>query len=135
MDIQASLDRVLQQQDLVIERFYALFQDRYPEVRRHFEGANLRRLALMLTVTLMVAVRRQVSPAPVPELYLKYLGTKHHDLGVPPESYPKFRDALLATLQGFHGEDWNAGLAAQWAEALDHTAETMLDGYRERFHV
>jgi hemoglobin-like flavoprotein len=68
-------------------------------------------------------------------MYLKYLGTKHHSRGVEPDLYPKFRDALLATLEEFHGRDWDLLLARQWGEAIDRAAATMLEGYKERFHV
>ena len=31
--------------------------------------------------------------------------SRHHGRGIPPESYPKFRDTLLAALERFHGKD------------------------------
>ena len=135
MDIRESLDFVLGQKELVGEQFYALFLGRYPEVRRHFEGVDLLHQALMLTMALMAVARHHRGASPATEMYLRYLGTKHHDRGVAPESYPKFRAAFLETLGRVHGAQWNPDLASQWGEAIDQTTATMLDGYRERFHV
>jgi hemoglobin-like flavoprotein len=135
MDLCESLDRVLKQQALVTEQFYSLFLDRYPEVRRHFAGVHMRRQALMLTVALMAVERHATASFPVAEMYLHYLGTKHHNWAIPPEAFPKFRDALLETLGRFHGKEWDADLAAQWARAIDRATETMLQGYQRRFNV
>jgi hemoglobin-like flavoprotein len=135
MDLRESLDRVLKQQEMLAEQFYILFLDRYPEVRRHFQGVHMRRQALMLTVALMAVERHASHTYPAAEMYLHYLGTKHHLRGIPPESYPKFRDAFLEMLARFHGDEWNADLAAQWGQAIDHATETMLEGYRQHFHV
>jgi hemoglobin-like flavoprotein len=68
-------------------------------------------------------------------MYLRYLGTKHHDRGIPAELFPKFRDALLAALERFHSNDWNAHLARQWHDAIDHATATMLSGYRHHYTV
>jgi hemoglobin-like flavoprotein len=133
MQIQESLDRVLQNQGLLADQFYVLFLDRYPELRPYFHGVDMRRQALMLTVALMTVERHSLGRYPAAAIYLNYLGTRHSDRGVPREAYPKFRDALLETLARFHGKDWDPDLATQWGEALDRSWETMSAGYRERF--
>jgi hemoglobin-like flavoprotein len=135
VDLRESLDRVLKQQAMVAEQFYSLFLDRYPEERRHFEGINLRRQALMLSVALVTVERHSTGSYPAVEMYMRYLGTRHLDRHIEPESYAKFRDALLATLERFHDKEWDADLASQWGQALDGAVDTMLEGYRERFHV
>jgi hemoglobin-like flavoprotein len=135
MDIQESLDFVLQQKELVGEQFYALFLGRYPEVRRHFEGVDLLHQGLMLTMALLAVARHHRAASPATEMYLQYLGTRHHDRGVAAESYPKFRAAFLETLERVHGARWDPDLASQWGEAIDRTTATMLEGYRQRFHV
>jgi hemoglobin-like flavoprotein len=136
MDIQESMRRILEQRDGLAEPFfYAVFFDQSPEVMAHFRGVNLKQQAVLLTVALMVVERHYTRPCPTTEMYLKYLGTKHHSRGIEPELYPNFRDALLATLEEFHGRDWDLLLARQWGEAIDRAATTMLEGYKERFHV
>ena len=135
MDIGESLDRILKQTAILASQLYSLFLERYPEVRPHFAGVNLQRQALMLTSALMMVERHHAGSYPAAKMFLKYLGTKHHDRGVLPELYPKFRDALLETLQRFHGEEWDSHLATQWGAAFDRTVETMHEGYREHLHV
>jgi hemoglobin-like flavoprotein len=135
MDIRESLDFVLSQKELFGKQFYALFLGRHPELRPHFAGVNMLHQELMLTMALTAVARHHRSASPATEMYLQYLGTQHHDRGVTPESYPKFRAAFLETLERVHGAQWDPDLASQWGEAIDCTTATMLEGYRQRFHV
>jgi hemoglobin-like flavoprotein len=96
---------------------------------------NIRHQAVLLTMALLVMERHSAYLYPATEMYLNYLGTKHRNRGIPPALYPKFRDALLATLERFHANDWNPHLATQWRQAIDHATESMLKGYQQPFHV
>jgi hypothetical protein len=40
MDIKESVHQILGNQELLVDLFYCLFLDRYPEVRRHFQGVT-----------------------------------------------------------------------------------------------
>ena len=135
MDIQQSLQRILEQKETVADLFYIVFLERYPEVRRYFQGVNLRTQAVLLTMALMVMERHYSGSYPATEMYLQYLGTKHHDRGIPPELFAKFREALLRTLERFHSKDWNAHLARQWGAAINRAAATMFQGYRQHYTV
>lgn len=135
MDIKESLHRILGDREVLADLFYIVFLDRYPEVRRHFQGVNLKHQAVLLTMALMVIERHHTDAYPATETYLKYLGTKHHDRAIPPDLYRGFRDALLATLERFHSNDWDAPLAGQWRAAIDGAIATMLKGYRQHFTV
>jgi hypothetical protein len=42
MDIKESVHQILGNQELLADLFYCLFLDRYPEVRRHFQGVDLK---------------------------------------------------------------------------------------------
>jgi hemoglobin-like flavoprotein len=135
MDIRDSVHRILGNQESLADLFYLVFLDHYPEVRRHFEGVDLKHQAVLLTMALLVIERHHTASYPATETYLKYLGTKHRMRGVPAELFPPFRDALLTTLEQFHGSNWDAGLAGQWKEAIDGATETMLEGYKQHFSV
>ena len=135
IDIQESLQRLLQHQAAVADLFYEIFLDRYPEARPYFQGVNLRQQAILLTMALTVIEGYYSHSFPSMAMYLKYLGTKHHGRGVPAELYPSFCDALLSALEQFHGPDWNPRLAGQWQEAIRRASQAMLEGYRERFTV
>ena len=135
MDIQQSLHRILEQKDTLADLFYLVFLERYPEVGSRFHGVNMKAQGTLLTMALMVMERNYSGSYPATALYLRYLGTKHHDRGIPREDYPKFRAAMLATLARFHSKDWNPQLARQWAEAIDRATAAMLDGYRHHYTV
>jgi hemoglobin-like flavoprotein len=135
MNIQESVERILQHKESLADLFYEVFLRECPEVRRHFDQVNFRHQSVLLTMALMVMERHHRGPYPATESYLRYLGTKHHDRGVPAETYPLFAAALLSTLQRFHGDDWNEELAGQWREAIGQASATMLQGYDTHFSV
>ena len=135
MNIQQSLHHILEQKEKVADLFYIVFLERYPEVRTYFRGVDLQPQAVLLTMALMVIERHYSGSYPATEMYLKYLGTKHHDRGIPPELFAKFRDAMLSTLERFHSKDWNALLAQQWGAAINRAATTMFQGYRHHYTV
>jgi hemoglobin-like flavoprotein len=133
--IQESLRRVLGDRDGVAAVFYELFFDRHPEAKALFKDVNLRHQAVLLTMSLMVVERHYESGFLATDLYLKYLGHKHHMRSVPPEMYPRWVETLLAALEMFHGPDWGAEVAGQWRAALDGAARSMLVGYENPVHV
>jgi hemoglobin-like flavoprotein len=135
MDIHESLEHVLRRQEIVADLFYAVFLDRYPQVRRFFEGVDLSRQAVLLSIALKVIEQHYMGGYLAAENYLRYLGTRHDDLGIPENTFPLFREAMLATLGQFHGNLWDEGLAEQWRRAIDKAIRTMLEGYHTRFHV
>jgi hemoglobin-like flavoprotein len=135
MDIQQSLHRILEQKDTLADLFYLVFLERCPEVRHRFEGVDMRGQVALLTMALMVIERHYQGSYPATAMYLRYLGTTHHDRGIARGDFPKFRAAMLATLERFHSKDWNPHLARQWAEAIDKATTTMLDGYQHHCTV
>jgi hemoglobin-like flavoprotein len=135
MTIQESLRRVLEDRDGVAAVFYEIFFDRHPEAKTLFKDVNLKHQIVLLTMSLMVVERHQASGYLATELYLKYLGHKHHMRAVPPDLYPKWIESLLAALAKFHGNDWDAEAASQWRAALDGASAVMLLGYQNPVHV
>lgn len=135
MDIHESLERIMRRQEIVADLFYGVFLDRFPEVSRFFAGVDLIRQAVLLTIALKVIEQHYLGGYRAAELYLKYLGSRHYELGIPEHTYPMFREALLETLGRFFGQEWSTNLARQWHEAIDKASNTMLEGYNHRFHV
>jgi hemoglobin-like flavoprotein len=135
MDIEESLHRILQEKENVASRFYPLFLECHPEARRYFNGVDMSRQAELLRLALIMVERHHTHAYPATESYVNYLGTKHRVRGIPADLFAPFRDALLATLEQFHGKDWDTALAGQWREAIDLAAASMARGYREAFHV
>ena len=135
MDICDSVHQVLGQKESFADVFYLVFLENYPEVRQHFAQVNFKHQNALLTMALMVMERHYRYHYPATEMYLNYLGTKHDERGIPPQLYPLFRDALMASLQRFHGQAWDDHLAQQWRIAIDETMESMIRGYRKHHHV
>ena len=54
-------------------------------------------------MALMVVERHYENAFLATELYLKYLGHKHHLRNIPVDLYPKWIESLLAALEQFHG--------------------------------
>ena len=129
MDIQQSLARILERKEPMADMFYPFFLAKYPEVQKFFARVNLKRQAVLLTAALQLSVQYYVKSFPAIASYLKILGEKHEEWGIPREDYPKFHAAMLETLSRFHGNDWNAKLAQQWSDAIDLAINKMLAGY------
>jgi len=135
MDIQASLDQLLQTQQPMAEQFYRLFFQRCPEAEPFFDSVDRNRQTLLLTMGLNVVVTHYRNPSPATAQYLQILGSKHRDLGVPQELFNRFCEALIEFLANFHGEQWSEELAAQWQEALRNAVKIMLSGYQTKTRV
>ncbi len=135
MNIQQSMNHILDSDELLGDTFYTVFFQRCPEVQEFFADTNMQRQAALLTTALILVETYYTSPNLAVEQYLQYLGTKHHDRGIPLSLYERWCDAMLETLARFHGDEWDEALAAQWREAIGRATELMFEGYQEHFHV
>ena len=135
MCIGESVERILADKDILGARFYEIFFTRHPDVKKHFEGVEIQRQAVLLTTALALIEHNWNKPSPVITQYLHYLGTKHHDRQISRELYVHWTNAMIETLSEFHGDDWSDKLEQQWREAIGTAAELMLEGYDEHFHV
>ena len=135
MDIQESLNLILASKDELGKLFYSKFLTTHPELQILFEKVDMKRQGVLLTTALMVIERYLAKPTPAIKLYLQYLGTKHHDLGIAREYYPKWVATMCDTLEQFHGDQWNKPLESQWREAFDCTIHVMFQGYETHVTV
>jgi hemoglobin-like flavoprotein len=129
VDIHESVELILAAQDTWGERFYDVFLHQYPEVQEYFNGVNMRRQGVLLTMALIIVEQYYSGEYKATEKYLQYLGTKHDQMNIPQELYAKWTAALLTTLEQFHGDDWCDSLAQQWSQAIGRCVEVMLKGY------
>ena len=135
MNIRESVVRIMKSQDVFGEAFYEVFLERYPEVQSYFQGIDMKRQALVLTIAVSLIEQYYSCGYPATEKYLKYLGTQHHNRAVPKDLYPKWREAMIETLQRFLGHEWTDELAKEWTDAIDLCANVMFEGYSQRFTV
>lgn len=130
MEIHESIHEIFRSDHRVADMFYDLYFARHPEARPYFEGVNLGRQAVLLTMTLMLVEHHYVHQSRVTEDYLRVLGYQHRvRRGIPVEFYAPFCECLLLALEQFHGDAWEPQLAGQWREALELTSRIMLEGY------
>jgi hemoglobin-like flavoprotein len=135
MDIQESLSQILASKDQFGRLFYDQFLTRHPELRHHFESVDLKRQSIQLTTALMIIERYCAHATPAVELYLQYLGTKHHDMGIAREEFPKWVSTMCDVLQQFHGQQWDDHLETQWREAFAQAVRLMFQGYEQHVSV
>jgi hemoglobin-like flavoprotein len=135
MELAESLSRVLNAPQLLGEEFYHRLFEQVPEVQRFFEGIDMRRQAMLVTMALTVIQQHYDQRYPATQAYLNYLGSRHSARGIPIYFYSQWRDTMLDTLASFHGTDWNKELSGQWRSAIDLTINEMLSGYAEHYRV
>lgn len=131
VDIQQSLKQVLESETLFGENFYTTFFEQCPESKAMFDGIDMKRQALLITMALTLIEQHYTHGYASVAQYLRHLGSRHKAKDIPEALYPRWRDAMLTTLEEFHGDDWNDTLATQWREAIEGVSESMLSGYDE----
>ena len=135
MDIEKSLELILHSGEQFGSSFYDIFFERCPKAAEYFKDTDMRRQSLVLTMALQLLAQYYASGFLSIEQYLQTIGTRHDDYGVPREMYTDWRDAMLAALEKFHGDQWNDALAKQWHEAIERSSEVMFRGYDNRAGV
>ena len=129
MNVSESVHQVLQQEQTLADLFYLVFLDNYPEVRRHFEKVDLKQQAVLLNMILLVLERHHAHTYPATTYFLRQLGAKHYLRKVEPDLYPKFRAALLLTLEHSSARNGPPAWRMEWTECIDKAVQTMLEGY------
>ncbi len=129
MTIEESLKRIMDSSENFGRAFYDEFFLRYPKIFVYFDGVDMTRQELVLTMALNTIVNHYANPGVAIEHYLKHLGTMHHRWEIPPELYPKWCDTMMKVLEKFLQEDWDESLAGQWREALEKASQTLIRGY------
>lgn len=132
MDINSSLEKILESGDRFGSLFYRVFFDGNPNAKKYFKSTDMARQSLVLTMSLKLIGEYHAKGYPAIRHYLQHVGTRHSDIGVPRDMYPVWSDALLTSLKQFHGKDWNDALAKDWKDAVSGAAKAMFDGYDRR---
>lgn len=115
---------------VLVERFYELLFDEYPETQALFAETDMARQQK----TLLAGLVRVVSLVEEPDelvSYLRALGTRHVQYGAAEAHYPIVAQVMLETLEEIAGPDWSRELHQQWSAALDLIGQTMIEGARE----
>ena len=129
MNISESLDQILESKELFGKAFYEYFLLNNPSVVPYFEGVDMARQELVLTMALSTIVQHSVKDHAAIDHYMRHLGTRHNRWKIPPDTYPLWCDAMLVTLKKMLGDHWSDELAAEWRAALEKASHTLLKGY------
>jgi hemoglobin-like flavoprotein len=132
MEIKESLKKILESDRVFGEMFYEVFFDHCPEAKPYFAETDMDRQALVLTMVLTLVEQHYNNDFTAVDEYLQHIGTRHADRGIAKYLYTPWRDAILKTLEQFHGDEWSTHLAEQWGDAIETVTETMFRGYEER---
>ena len=125
--LRQSFELVTERQPQLVNRFYQILFERYPQVRPLFHRGSPARQEEMLTAAL-VAEMDHLEDAAWLGSTLAQLGVKHRDYGVSDEMYGWVAESLIATMAEVAGADWSPALTAAWTEALGAVASMMIEG-------
>ena len=143
MELAESVQRVLRAADVFGELFYEEFFRRCPEAKPYFEGHDMKRQALIMTMTLQSVQQYADGGYPAVDHYIEHLGAVqvhqpaadldrlavHRRRNIPMKMYPQFRAAMLHVLGRLLSDVWDRDLRQQWETALDKSVRAMLKGY------
>jgi hemoglobin-like flavoprotein len=136
MNIRNSLELILaSSHPRFSDQFYEIFFRQFPDVQTYFEGVDLRRQGILLTMAVQIIIDNHLRPHLAMKNYLRLLGNRHHQLGIQVPDYAKFESALLVALRDFHGKQWDEALAGEWRTAYEQALPFMIEGHADDFQV
>ena len=133
--IRESAEAILHSEKSVGEIFYSIMFTKYPEIASHFEDVDMTEQAAVVTLALCDIEQYYTMPSPAMRRYLQVLGSRHRRKKIPKRLFADWQEALLSTLENFHGSQWNESVAEQWQHAIENATRAMFEGYEknERF--
>lgn len=128
MELAESVERVLRAREVFGELFYQEFFRRCPEAEPLFDGMDMERQALVMTMTLQTVAQYAEGKYPSVDRYVSHLGAVHRHRNIPMEMYPHFRAAMLTVLGRLLSDVWSKELRSAWEIALDKSVRAMIKG-------
>ena len=129
MTLTESVSQILSQTGALTPRFYERFFSQVPAAKPFFEATNMGHQAAVLRMSLQMIEQFFTHGYEAIGEYLRVIGVKHRERGIPTELYSEWRDTLLDTLAEFHGHEWDESLAEEWTRALNQSIDRMIEGY------
>jgi len=125
--IRSSFNALRPQAPALVDRFYAILFERYPQVKPMFAKTDLPKQKQMLVQALALLVANLEKPE-ILKSYLGVLGAKHAGYGAREAHYAAVGECLLAAMAEIAGPIWNEELAAEWAATYGAVASLMQQG-------
>ncbi len=128
-DLQQSYGRCLARRGF-IERFYAIFMARHPDIEAMFARTDFQKQRLALRRGISVAILHAGGSAMVERTCAGMAGVHAREgrAPVPPELYPHWIESLLQAVTEFD-EDADARLLARWRQAMSRMVDFFVQRY------
>ena len=125
--LRASFDAIRPHANALVDRFYSLLFERYPQVRPMFARTDLPKQKQMLVSALSLLVANLEKPD-VLKGVLGPLGAKHSAYGVRDEHYDAVGLCLLDAMAEIAGPLWTDDLTREWSTTYGAVATLMKEG-------
>jgi hemoglobin-like flavoprotein len=125
--IRSSFNALRPQAPALVDRFYAILFERYPQVKPMFAKTDFPKQKQMLVQALALLVANLEKPE-ILTSYLGVLGAKHAGYGAREAHYAAVGECLLAAMAEIAGPLWSDELAAEWAATYGAVASMMQQG-------
>lgn len=125
--LRESFDLAVEQEGVVMTRFYELLFTRYPQSQALF-GKNAPEAQQKMLQDALLAVLDHLDDATWLGETLGNMGIVHISYGVTDEMYPWVGECLIAALAEATGPAWTSAHEAAWAEAYAAVSGLMLAG-------
>lgn len=124
-----SLSRCNQRPEF-LERFYELFIDSSPDIRKKFENTDFEVQKKVLRDSLFLMLSAAGTTVGYAHVQLEKLAKRHshNDLGIKPEWYALWLDTLLQTVAEFD-PDYSDAIDAAWRDSMKEGIELLSAGY------
>ena len=129
MDINESIEKILNSDQLVTGKFYHRFFNECPHLKMYFEGVDMERQNAMLTAAMVLVETLHTKGGGGLSPYLHVLGKDHEARGISRDDFTDWTESMLRTLADFHGGQWNMALERQWHAAFTKAIHIMLEAY------
>ncbi len=125
--LRTSFEALRPQAPALVDRFYALLFERYPQVKPMFAHVDLSKQKQMLVQALALLVANLEKPD-VLKSYLGMLGARHAGYGTQQAHYAAVGECLLAAMAEVAGPLWTDDLEQEWAATYGAVASLMQQG-------
>ena len=114
--------------EALVERFYEVLFERYPEVKPMFANTSPKKQQTKLLGALKLVVSNVRNPDVLADA-LTAMGERHQGYGVESEHYTAVATTLIDVMKEFAGDAWNQQIEQAWTHALNTIATVMTDAY------
>jgi hemoglobin-like flavoprotein len=131
MTVAESMKQILESDQNFGSLFYEVFFERCPEAKTPFDGVDMKRQALVITMALQMIEQYYNNGYSAIDHYLRHLGMRHKSWSISKDMYADWSESMLAALEKFHAADWSDDLRTEWQKAIEAASEVMFLGYDE----